>query len=150
MEVAIERASIQSLDTLCEIEKECFHDDAFERQQMAYLITDCDTEFLVGSVKRKIIGFVVGKTYAKGDSPNGHILTIDVLPEYRCRGIGFKLLKKIEDIFRDQGIRTCNLEVRENNIPALDLYRKAGYVRVRVLKNYYGDAHGIFLQKTLS
>lgn len=150
MRVTIERASIHSLDTLCEIEKKCFQDDAFERQQIAYLITSSDIEFLVGRVRRKIIGFVAGRIYTNGQSKSGHMLTIDVLPEYRRRGIGFRLLKKIERIFIDEGIGICNLEVRENNIPALNLYRKAGYVRVRILKNYYIDSHGILFQKTLS
>jgi ribosomal-protein-alanine N-acetyltransferase len=79
----------------------------------------------------------------------GHILTIDVAPIHRRNGIAQKLLCEIEDLFRQKGAAECRLEVREDNVAALSLYQKLGYKKVARLEHYYGEAHGLYLRKTL-
>lgn len=149
MPVTIEKASIKDLDKLDEIEKKCFQREAFTKQQITYLLTDSDAIGLVSRVKGEIVGFVIGIIY-KEKSIRGHILTIDVLPTYRQRGIGFSLLQNIEKAFKDKNAKICRLEVREGNIEALNLYEKTGYKKTGKLHNYYHNAHGILLQKTLT
>jgi ribosomal-protein-alanine N-acetyltransferase len=105
---------------------------------------------LVAKLNSQIVGFIVGTIYRERNALFGHVLTVDVLPEYRRKGIGLKLLQKMENIFKEKNIRTCCLEVRENNIAALSLYRKLGYVEVGKLKKYYKNADGIYLRKILS
>jgi len=41
------------------------------------------------------------------------------------------------------------LEVREDNVAAVNLYQKLGYKKVGRLENYYGNAHGLHLKKML-
>ena len=146
----IEKASIQHLDRLCEIEMKCFKTEAFTKQQIAHLLTDSNSVILVSKVKGEIVGFVIGKTYMDKKPATAHILTIDVSPEHRRKGRGLRLLEEIEKTFKDKGVRSCCLEARENNIAALNLYQKFGYKRVGRIKNYYGNAHGIFLRKVLT
>jgi ribosomal protein S18 acetylase RimI-like enzyme len=81
--------------------------------------------------------------------PFGHILTVDIAPSYRRRGIAQKLLREIEAIFKEKGVKECRLEVREDNAAALNLYQKLGYKKVGKLEKYYGDAHGLYLKKAL-
>jgi len=146
----IETASIEHLDGLCEIEMKCFETEAFTKQQIAYLLTDTNSVILVSRVKDEIVGFIIGKTYMDKKPTTGQILTIDVSPKNRRKGIGQRLLQEIEKTFKDKGVRMCCLEARENNIVALSLYQKFGYKRVGKLENYYGNAHGIHLRKVLS
>jgi len=148
MLLKIEKASINDLDRLCEIEMKCFETEAFTKQQIAYLLTD--SVILVSKVKEEIVGFIIGKTYMDEKPATGQILTIDVSPEHRRKGIGQRLLQEIEKTFKDKGVRTCFLEARENNFVALSLYQKFGYKRVGRLENYYGNAHGIRLRKALT
>jgi ribosomal-protein-alanine N-acetyltransferase len=150
MEVAIEDASIQNLDRLYEIERECFEREAFTKQQIAHLLTDYNSLGLVAKVNGEIVGFVMGMVYIERRSLTGHILTIDVSPMYRRKGVAQNLLQEIEKIFKGKGVRACHLEVRENNAAALSLYQKLGYKKVARLKNYYGNAHGIYLRKDLT
>jgi ribosomal-protein-alanine N-acetyltransferase len=150
MEVAIEDASIQNLDRLYEIEKECFEREAFTRQQIAHLLTDYNSLGLVAKVNSEIVGFVIGMVYIERRSLTGHILTVDVSPTHRRKRVAQNLLQEIEKIFKGKGVRTCHLEVRENNIAALSLYQKLGYKKIARLKNYYGNAHGIYLRKDLT
>jgi len=150
MAITIEDASIRYLDRLYEIELECFEKDAFTKQQIAHLLTDYNSVSLVATSDGKIVGFIVGMIYSEENSLTGHILTLDVSPSYRRKGIAQKLLNEIEKIFKEKGVKACGLEVRENNIAALRLYQKFGYKKIAKLKNYYGDAHGVYLKKDLT
>jgi len=146
----IETASIEHLDGLCEIEMKCFETEAFTKQQIAYLLTDSNSAILVSRVKGEIVGFIIGKTYMDKKPATGQILTIDVSPKHRRKGIGQRLLQEIEKTLKDKGVKICYLEVRENNFVALRLYQKLGYKKFGRLENYYGNAHGIRLRKVLT
>jgi ribosomal-protein-alanine N-acetyltransferase len=150
MSVTIEDASIRHLDRLYEIEIECFEREAFTKQQIAHLLTDYNSVSLVAKVNSEIIGFIIGMIYLERNSLTGHILTIDISPIHRRKGTAQKLLQEIEKIFKEKGVKACRLEVREDNIAALRLYQKFGYKKVAKLKNYYGNAHGIYLKKDLT
>jgi ribosomal-protein-alanine acetyltransferase len=150
MTVIIEDASIRYLDRLYKIEMECFEKEAFTKQQIAYLLTDYNSIGLIAKINGEIVGFVIGKVYVERNSLTGHILTIDVSPSHRRKGIAQGLLQEIERIFREKNAKTCYLEVREDNIAALNLYCKFGYEKIGRLKNYYKDAHGLYLRKALT
>lgn len=149
MAIKIEDASIRLLGKLCEIEKQCFEEEAFTKQQLAYLLTDYNAIGLVARVNGEIAGFAIARVDIGRNASFGHILTVDVAPVYRRKGIAQKLLGEIETIFKEKGIKECRLEVREDNVAALNLYRKFGYKKAGKLEKYYGRAHGLYLQKTL-
>jgi len=150
MPITIEGALTKNLDRLYEIETECFKQEAFGKQQIAHLLTDYDSISLVARADGEIAGFIIGIIYGQGNAFVGHILTVDVSPAYRRKGIGLQLLQEIEKLFMGKGVRTCHLEVREHNLAALRLYEKSGYRKVNKLKNYYGNANGICLRKVLA
>ena len=79
----------------------------------------------------------------------GHIVTVDITPAYRRKGIAQKMLHEIETTFKEVGIKECRLEVREDNVAASNLYQKLGYRKVGKLRKYYGNTHGLYLKKTL-
>ena len=150
MALVIEDASTRNLDRLYEIEIECFDREAFTKPQIAQLLTDYNTVSLVAKMSGEIVGFIIGMIYYERKSLVGHILTIDVPNAQRRKGIAKQLMREMEKIFKDKGATACNLEVREDNIPALNLYEKLGYKQIAKLKNYYGNAHGIYLRKNLA
>lgn len=150
MEVLIEDASMRDLERLYEIESECFREEAFSKAQIAQLLKDYNSISLVARVGGNIVGFVISTVYADRKALHGHVLTIEVLPAYRRTGVGKALLVEVESIFRQKGVKSLTLEVREDNLAAIGLYRKLGYEVVGQLKNYYGTAHGIYLRKALT
>lgn len=149
MAIKIEDTSIRLLGKLYEIEKQCFGQEAFTKQQLAYLLTDYNAIGLVARVNSEIAGFAIARVDIGRNTSFGHILTVDIAPAYRRKGIAQKLLQEIETIFREKGIKECRLEVREDNVAALNLYQKLGYKKVGKLEKYYSEAHGLYLQKTL-
>jgi ribosomal-protein-alanine acetyltransferase len=149
MTLTVQDASIKSLERLYQIEKECFVEEAFTKKQISLLLTDYNSVSLVAKENGEIVGFIVGMIYPDARTINGHILTIDVSPFHRRRGVGQTLLREIEKIFVQKGVELCLLEVREGNIAAIGLYHKFGYEEVGRLENYYGKANGIYLRKIL-
>ena len=150
MEVVIEDASIRDLDRLYEIESECFKEEAFSKAQIAQLLKDYNSISLTARLGGDIVGFVISTVYVDRKALHGHVLTIEVLPAYRRSRVGTALLGEVEKIFTQKSVKSLTLEVREDNVAAIGLYRKLGYEVVGRLKNYYGSAHGIYLRKALT
>jgi ribosomal-protein-alanine acetyltransferase len=149
MGLAIETGSIRNLFRLTEIENQSFGPEAFSKQEIAYLLTDYNAIVLIARWESEIVGFIIGRIGMDREVWYLHILTLDVLPDYRGKGIGQSLINEIERISREQGVQESRLEVREDNVAALNLYRKLGYGKMGLLEGYYGNAHGLYLKKVL-
>jgi len=50
-----------------------------------------------------------------------------VSPNFRKKGVGLFLLKQIEEFAKTKGYCRVNLEVRQDNFKAQNLYKKAGF-----------------------
>ncbi|WP_263621562.1 ribosomal protein S18-alanine N-acetyltransferase [Rossellomorea aquimaris] len=68
-----------------------------------------------------------------------HITNVAVLPDYRGKGIGEALMKRIMEIAREVGANVMTLEVRVSNKAAQGLYRKLGFQGGGIRKRYYSD-----------
>ena len=124
MDVKIEEVPIRLLDKLYEIEKQCFDQEAFSKQQLAYLLDDYNAIGLAARVNGEIAGFAIARVDIERNAAFGHILTVDITPAYRRKGIAQKILHEIEAFFKEGGIKECALEVREDNVAALNLHQK--------------------------
>jgi ribosomal-protein-alanine N-acetyltransferase len=150
MATVVQKASAADLDTLYMIEQICFIKEAWSKRQIATLLHTPDSVNLTVRENDEVVGFVIGLADQHNGMAIGHIVTIDVLPNHRRKGIGMTLLGSIEKEFKRIGIKVCYLEVRENNLAALGLYHKAGYGEFERLENYYSrGGHGVRLEKTL-
>lgn len=67
----------------------------------------------------------------------GDITNIAVKEEYRRQKIASTLLEKIIEEAKKRELVLLTLEVRETNIPAINLYRKYGFEEVGKRKRYY-------------
>ena len=65
------------------------------------------------------------------------ILTIAVAPRHRRRGIGRNLLRRQMRRLAESGVKRLFLEVAEDNIAALALYRSLGFREEGRRKGYY-------------
>ncbi|MCS7100009.1 MAG: ribosomal protein S18-alanine N-acetyltransferase [Sulfolobales archaeon] len=93
----------------------------------------CRIEYGVGHVKRGIV-------------KQGHVVSIAVLPEFRQRGIATALMTSaMNSMKKKYGADEVYLEVRVSNEPAIRLYEKLGFKKVRVLKRYYLDGEDAYL-----
>jgi ribosomal-protein-alanine N-acetyltransferase len=70
-----------------------------------------------------------------------HVTTIAIIPEFRGRKIGDRLLCAMLQAAMVKGATRATLEVRESNLPARRLYEKYGFAWVAVRKKYYADTN---------
>jgi ribosomal protein S18 acetylase RimI-like enzyme len=101
--------------------------DAEERNGFIYLAVD----------NGNIIGFIQGICdsndknilYKLTHEPfvDGWIGELYVKPEYRGRGLGKELINKAKQFFKDKGCRFVRLQVMNDNIESLNIYKKLGF-----------------------
>jgi ribosomal protein S18 acetylase RimI-like enzyme len=81
--------------------------------------------YLLG-LNEKIVGYVTGKIEDRGQGRKikrtGYIDGIYILEEHRGKGAGKKLMNKILDWFKKEGLQYATLGVSEPNTNAIDFY----------------------------
>jgi len=68
-----------------------------------------------------------------------HILKVAVDSKFRKRGIARMLIEDTLEYFKSRGANHAVLEVRTDNISAINLYEKLGFEPVRIRRNYYRE-----------
>lgn len=68
-----------------------------------------------------------------------HVTNIAILPEFRGRKLGEKLLCKMMNLAKEAGAKTMTLEVRVSNHVAKSLYKKLGFQEGGIRRGYYTD-----------
>jgi ribosomal-protein-alanine N-acetyltransferase len=68
-----------------------------------------------------------------------HVTTFAVLPGWRRRGVGARLMLSLMELSIQVGAHVVTLEVRLSNIPARTLYQRFGFRPVGVRPRYYSD-----------
>jgi ribosomal protein S18 acetylase RimI-like enzyme len=72
-------------------------------------------------------GKVVGSIMAGYDGHRGWLYSLAVLPEYRRRGLGSRLVRHAEERLRASGCPKINLQILKGNEAVESFYRKLGY-----------------------
>lgn len=73
--------------------------------------------------------------YAAGE---GDITNVAVAPEYRRKGLAQRIIAEFERLLPNDA-ENIFLEVRESNAPAIELYKKCGFEKISVRKNFYAN-----------
>ena len=89
------------------------------------------------------VGFIV----AEAGKLAGHIITIDVLDEFRRSGLGSQLMAAAEERLRAEGCHTVILETAVDNAPALAFYKRHKYFLVKTIPRYYATGVDAFVLK---
>ena len=84
----------------------------------------------------KVRGRIAGMVTAGEKNGRGDIGLLAVHPDFKGKGIGTALVKKADDFFYQHGQSHSQVVTQKKNIPALDLYKKRGYV-VESVENFY-------------
>ena len=84
-------------------------------------------------------GMVVAYVLGRIIPPEGEIYRVAVRPEYRRRGIAYRLLDFAMKTSRGAGLECAFLEVRSQNTAAISLYTAYGFTEVGRRRDYYRD-----------
>jgi len=83
------------------------------------------------------------------DAGYGELKRMFVTPEARGLRLGRRLLERIEDEARREGLAWLRLETGIHQPEALALYRTAGYVEREAFGEYRPDPLSVFMEKRL-
>jgi ribosomal-protein-alanine N-acetyltransferase len=92
----------------------------------------------VAGTPKAVIGFVIGQLAAD----EAEILSIGVSPVWQRAGVAAGLLEGLARAARRGDAKRIFLEVAEDNVAALALYRKLGFQEVGRRKRYYARRDG--------
>ncbi|NLA33482.1 MAG: GNAT family N-acetyltransferase [Tenericutes bacterium] len=102
------------------------------------LLSNPFSKYLVYLYHDKVCGFVnYNHIYERIE-----IINIEVIKEYQRQRIASKLISYIFKI----KVNNITLEVKKNNIPAINLYKKFGFKELAIRKNYYNGVDGILME----
>ncbi len=127
---------------LLKVEKECF-DSGFALETFNKELKNPLAYYVVAVEGEAVLGYC-GIWNVCGEA---EVIDIGVLSEYRKRGIGKGLFDAVFQYMRENGVGVLNLEVREDNIPAIRLYEKLGFEKVGIRKKYYDNKVDAILMK---
>jgi ribosomal-protein-alanine N-acetyltransferase len=71
-----------------------------------------------------------------------HLLNLCVDEDYRCRGVGRRLLAHLLQAAATVGAREAFLEARPSNTSAIRLYQSLGFVQIGIRRGYYQALDG--------
>ncbi len=115
---------------IAEIERRCFSTPWTVEQIIS---SEDTTAFFLAKDGEKVIGY--GGMYTVLDE--GYVTNIGVLPEYRRKGIGSKIVKELINFSIEKSLSFITLEVRISNVAAIELYKTFEFNEVGRRKNFY-------------
>jgi ribosomal protein S18 acetylase RimI-like enzyme len=93
-----------------------------------------DTELcLVAEVGERIVGFALGTTVKKHNSPwkYGYLVWLGVLPDIQKGRVGSRLFTEIKRRMMEQGVRMMIIDTAADNRAAVNFFQKQGFADVQ-------------------
>jgi len=128
-------------ETLYRIDQVCFPEGiAYGRFEMKVYLRAEGSYCLLAETGGNVAGFIL----AELAPDEGHIITLDVLEDYRRQGIGSLLLSAAEKEAASRGGKRMVLETATTNKAAIALWRKHSYRQLGTMEDYYGRGRDAF------
>lgn len=130
---------------VCELDTLCFAADiAYPPEEVAWFLGQRGAICYVAEAAGLVVAWILGGARRGGA---GHIITIDVHPDWRRRGVGDAMMTALERHFLAAGCRTARLEVAVDNTGAQAFYTRRGYLTRKTIRNYYANGSDALLME---
>jgi ribosomal-protein-alanine N-acetyltransferase len=142
--LSIEKFDPSSLNEILEIEKNSFEKkEVFPKEYFLELSKKWPEGFLVAKLGGEIVGYAIGER----GKDSGLIVSVAVKKEWRKRGIGRRLIEKLLENFKKEGMKIVFLHVREENREAINFYQALGFKIRELVENYYSNGENAYLME---
>jgi ribosomal-protein-alanine N-acetyltransferase len=132
-EISIVKMEFSHLPQIMEIEKKSFSDPWSRKSFIREITQNHYAHYFVACQEDQVIGYIGGWNVVD----ELHITNLAVDPAYRRVGVARKLIDKIINEVKEEGVVKATLEVRVSNKPAISLYEKCGFIAVGKRPRYY-------------
>jgi [ribosomal protein S18]-alanine N-acetyltransferase len=112
----------------------------FTRGAMRRFAEDKKARVTITEDKDSLVGFVILHIEEVGAGRIGYIITLDVSPEHRRRGVAGRLTQEAERQAQREGCAALVLHVFTGNEAAIRFYASHGFVRSHREEEFYGPA----------
>lgn len=129
----VELKNKKALEDIAKFENEIFGVTAFSLKQLEEMSEIERYKFIEFYEDEKMVAYII----LLDSIDVWEIMKIAVDRKQRKKGYGEKLLKYIFAFVQ----MPIMLEVRESNTPAIEFYRKNGFEKIGIRKNYYHDTN---------
>ena len=112
--------------------------DTFEEE-----LKNNNSYYLVGKINNEIVGFAGIKIVLD----EADIMNVVTRKTYRNQGIGSIILEKLISYAKQNGIKKLTVEVNEQNLSAIHLYKKFNFKEIALRKNYYNNTYNAIIMQ---
>ena len=109
--------------------------EAWDYQSIIELLEQDSIDLLVVYQSDKIVAYCLYQVVFE----QAEILRIGTHPDYQRQGIASQLFIKLNKELQDNKVENLLLEVRADNLPAIALYERQGFVVIHQRKGYYSQ-----------
>ena len=143
MEIVIEKMSTYDLENIKDILNSEF-DDFWNYNILKKELLSDDSIYLVA---KNLKGLIVGFAGVQFIIDEADITNIVTRKSFRNKGIGSKLLENLIIVSKEKNMSSITLEVNENNIYAISLYKKFNFKTTGLRKKYYNGTDNAIIMK---
>jgi len=150
--IRLRAAEKSDLPRLFELDQVCFPAGiAYCEADFRWLLRSSQVTAVVAEEDELLAGFAIAQSKQIQGALAGQIVTLDVAPDFRRRGVGQILMDAIEVGLCTAGAESLRLEVAVDNSAALNFYRKRGFEAVGRIPGYYrANLDAIVMEKRLT
>jgi ribosomal-protein-alanine N-acetyltransferase len=99
----------------------------------------------------EIAAFCIAHLERAGNKLRSYVVTLDVAPQYRRKGLAGQMMQRIEQQALEAGCEAMELHVSIENDGAIAFYEREGYERSHLVKSFYGlGRHAYVYRKFLA
>lgn len=134
-------------DAMYRLDVQCFDPVfRFSRRAMQRFAEAEEAMTVLAEANGELAGFAIAEV-AEGA---GYVVTVDVAPAWRRRGLGRELMEQLEQKARAAGAEAMMLHVFSGNNGAVRIYEALGYRQSGVARDFYGRGlDGLIYDKPL-
>jgi ribosomal-protein-alanine N-acetyltransferase len=140
MQFTLRNYSPGDFETLYSIDQDCYpRGIAYSRRTLKWFLGVPGSDCVVAEAQLErpspapTVGFIITET----ERTEAHIITLDVVQEYRRAGVGTALLREAESRMGARGVRRVSLETATSNEAGVAFWQRHGYRGTGVLRDYY-------------
>ena len=135
-------------DGIAKLEAQCFSDPWSEESVLSHIHSDSGLALSILHGEDTVAYLLASLVFGAGE---GELYRICVDHDHRRLGLGNALMRALDAVSREVGVRDLYLEVRASNAPAINCYQKSMWETVGTRKNYYKNPteDAVLMHKTL-